>query len=259
MTIFSPKCERCKKINKKKLFICKHCNIFQCERCVNITNCVKIKPVCKEINEIQKIDQCVFHCNKKKNYCNNCGGKYINLRCCNRCKIYFCSFCHDRNMKDIGNIFYRFNDNFFILKKYYCGSSCFEMDLYLKNDIKSICQGCGIIFNDNFFEKKCGKCIQHQSAEKDLEYSRERFKIKKKILKIIEDNRLCISYSENEIKKYLNKEVEKNKFIITNKITFKQWCDDYNEGSNTCMNMFDRAVLSYLEDFHKNKNLYLRQ
>ena len=66
MTIFSPKCERCKKINKKKLFICKHCNIFQCERCVNITNCVKIKPVCKEINEIQKIDQCVFHCNKKK-------------------------------------------------------------------------------------------------------------------------------------------------------------------------------------------------
>lgn len=261
MTITNLKCERCNKINCKKFYTCFHCNVVECEKCLDETNPFRLKyKIFKDDNlGIEKTIYCINHCTKSKKFCSDCGKSYQNLICCKKCKTYFCSSCNDRNTKDIDSLFIErdliYNNNIKKFSKNYCSKSCFELDYFYYQSEETVCNNCGEIFTNSFNESDCPRCIKRLSVDIDCKYNKKRKNLQKKMKDLLKkvDFKSIIEKIFAEMKI----EVEKNIFMDFNFITFKDWMSDYDEGSNRSMLMYDVCVARVLKIYGVETNFNL--
>ena len=245
MTIYPKKCIKCNKINCKKFYSCVHCNNFQCLECIELTNpnMLKFRILKDNVIGVERTIYCVYHCQKVKKFCGDCGGKFFNLRSCRKCNTTYCSDCHDRNSDSISEYFVE-NDstyNIYIknLSTFYCSKNCFELDYFYDEEKQTICSECGEIFVDCYNEMECSNCRKKNIVDIDIDYNQKRKILQAKVNELIKNGNISYDTIVQLVKRKMKEEIKKNSYMIQNKISFLEWVSDVNEGANRCMVLYD--------------------
>ena len=255
MTIYSLTCERCKKINCSKFYNCVHCNINQCKECLDETNPKRL--TCRILKDdncgIEKTIYCVNHCTKIKKFCGDCGKCYNLLKSCRKCKVFFCSDCRGRNSKNLDK-YYIEGDNYYNqsitrLSNHYCSFTCFELDHIYHDDYETVCNNCGVIFDNSFNENECAKCLQRVRVDVDVDYNYKRIELQKKINQVMLKENVNSNFIEKMVERYMEIELIKNSFMIKNNLKFHDWITDMDEGSSKCFVMYDNCIIKVLKTF----------